>query len=219
MKAKLKLFLYSSLWAVSFIGITLTGCSSNIEKITVTPQQVRALYTPTVEEMQKASNPTSWHMTWIDDFGLSELQHEGMSSDLEKFILSTMVRTSEIDGKTVTMSARTKSCMGISWAVRRQVVTPAQSKKVIIDGNVEYEVTPAILEPYVEAVSVGGACTLHVMIDGKKYDTDWYELMNKFIQKNFRQIRNIRRGDKLEWVDPAGAIIARFEKVQKEQPH
>lgn len=216
--AKLKAFSNTALILGIAISFELTGCSTNSRESKVTPAATKTLAILTVDEIQNASNPMQWQMVWVDDFGISEITNPLLEAELETFIKGVQIYTMDIDGRVVTTRASTAGCWAITYDVRRRVVTPARTEeKTQQDGSIGYDVIPANLEAYVDIVSVGGACTYHLKIEGKVYDLNWFEPMNDFISLNFRQAVNRIEGNKLAWVDPNGKIIARFEEppIQK----
>ena len=211
MKSKMKSFYYTYLFKGIFINFALAGCATNSDKPKVDAQSFSKL---SVEDIQNASNPMQWQMVWVDDFGISELPHASLDSHLETFISGVKITTSEIDGKLVTMLARTSGCWAIMYEVRQVVITPARTEeKIQPDGSIEYDVTPATYKPRVDTISVGGACTYHPKIAGKEYDLNWFEPMNDFLKLNFHQSVNLREDNILEWGDSNGKTLARFKEL------
>jgi len=206
MKIKLKSFFGTASFIVIFVSFVLSGCNSNAEK----PQ---AFTKPTYDDIQHASNPVRWQMVWVDNFGISEITNPRLEAQLETFISGVSITTKEVQGRLITFKAGT-GCWGMTYELRRRIITPAQTKeKIQQDGGVEYEVIPATYKPYVDVVSVGGACTYHPTIDGKVYNLNWFEPMEDFISLNFQKAENRIDGNMLKWVGPNGKILARFEKI------
>ena len=214
MNTKLKSFFYTAAFVAISISFALTGCNSNTGKPTVAPVELQAFAELTVEDVQNASNPAQWQMVWIDNFGISEITDQRLEDQLEIFIKGVRIITYEINGRLITIKARTAGCWSIAYEARRIIVIPARTEeKVQQDGSIEYDHTPATYKPSLDVVAVGGACTYHPEIDGKVYDLNWYEPMNAFISLNFQKAENRIDGNMLEWVGPNGKTLARFEKI------
>lgn len=197
-----------------FTSIALTGCSVKSSEPIVAPVDAQAFSKLTVEDIQNASNPARWQMVWVDDFGIGEITDSRLEAALETFIRDVQITTMDVGGRPVTFSARTEGCWSMAREARRRIITPARTEeKIQEDGSVEYEVIPATLKPYAEIVSVGGACTYHPNIEGKDYDLNWFEPMHDFIDSNFEQAINRIDGNRLEWVDKNGKVLARFEEA------
>ena len=195
MESTLKLFLYTFLWAS-----VLLGCSPK-------PSQS---FPDTKEEV---SNLTRWRMVWVNDFGQQNLQHEGLAPFLDNFIRLVTIHTELEDGQPMT-TRLSSGCNYIKWNTYKRIVTPVRTVETYRDGKLHYDTIPATYETHSDWYNqTQKTCFLRREIDGKAYSTSWYMTMEKFLMENGRNAAHSHKGDKLEWIDAEGSIIARFEKL------
>ena len=168
--------------------------------------------TSTEAKPSEAAKPTMWRMVWVDDFGVSDLPHEGLRKHLESFTRTATIHTAVEDGQHITVSAYV-GCNGMGRQTSRRIVTPAKTIETLKDGKPHYDTIPAEYETVSGWYTTQTACRKSHEIDGKTYALDWFSKMEAFLFTNAQSAVHALSDGQLEWISEAGQAIAKFEKV------
>ena len=197
--------------ASTVLGLMLMACTSTMMPVRDATSEVGVPFSE-LPKTENISDRTNWGMLWAADLDVW-LPSETLAPDFENFMQSKVkLHTGVIDGELVMIYA-SAGCNPIRREMRRRVVTPAQTKEIIRDGHVEYQVIPATFVSYIDYVSTQVGCRNSVKVDGRTYEVQWAVAIEAFMSRALRNATLLREGDQLSWIDKDGSVLASFKEL------